>query len=419
MGQDRNDSQSVGLGDHPSTNQETCCQVTDSDNASLQHETAVADRYSQAAHAKEDALCCPVSYRPELLQVIPDEIIQRDYGCGDPSQYLRSGETVLDLGSGGGKLCYIAAQVVGPEGKVIGVDCNSEMLALARQHQAAIAEKIGHDVVSFRFGVIQNLALDLEQYEQACQGLTSDGIENVLDRRRLEQKLSQESPMVADGSVDCVVSNCVLNLVRPEDRIQLFEEIYRVLKVGGRAAISDIVSDEDVPQHMKDSPELWSGCISGAWREDQFVRQFEKAGFHGIRIDKRESKPWRTVEGIEFRSVTVVAYKPDPSTCLERRQALVYKGPFKQVVLDDEQMFVRGERIAVCDKTYQAAGRDPFREHFIQIAPVVDIPVESAEQFDCKTTSIRSPQETKEGNKPAETEVSGDKSCCSDQDQCC
>ena len=213
----------------------------------INYENAVADRYSKAAEEREPALCCPVQYRPELLEVIPQEIIDRDYGCGDPSPYVNPGETVLDLGSGGGKLCYIASQVVGPEGKVIGVDCNQEMLDLARRYQGEVADKIGHSNVEFRCGVIQNLALDLEMFESKLAEISETGVQNILERRRLEQRLEVEEPMIESDSVDCVVSNCVLNLVRPKDRTQLFQEIYRVLKTGGRAAISDIVSDEDVP----------------------------------------------------------------------------------------------------------------------------------------------------------------------------
>ncbi|MFN9968403.1 MAG: methyltransferase domain-containing protein, partial [Phycisphaerae bacterium] len=115
--------------------------------------------------------------------------------------------------------------------------------------------------------------------------------------------LRREHPLIASDSVDCVVSNCVLNLVRQQDRHQLFAEIFRILKNGGRAAISDIVSDEDVPQDMRTNPELWSGCISGAFREDLFLKAFEEAGFHGIEIAKRQAEPWRTVEGLEFRSI--------------------------------------------------------------------------------------------------------------------
>ena len=100
----------------------------------LKTETAVKDRYAPAATVQEPALCCPVQYDPKYLEVIPDEVIERDYGCGDPSQYVNPGETVLDLGSGTGKICFIASQVVGAEGKVIGVDMTDDMLEVARRY---------------------------------------------------------------------------------------------------------------------------------------------------------------------------------------------------------------------------------------------------------------------------------------------
>ena len=106
-----------------------------------------------------------------------------------------------------------------------------------------------------------------------------------------------------------VVSNCVLNLVVPEAKQKLFAEIFRVLRRGGRAVISDIVADESVPDSMVADPELWSGCISGALREDEFLAAFERAGFHGVRILERAETPWQVVEGIEFRSLTVEAFK--------------------------------------------------------------------------------------------------------------
>src|SRR5215203_4588568 len=104
----------------------------------LDAEASVRDRYSKAAVRREDALCCPIDYDPKYLDVIPSEILERDYGCGDPSAYLAEGETVLDLGSGGGKICYIAAQIVGAGGRVIGVDANLEMLALAEKYRPEI-----------------------------------------------------------------------------------------------------------------------------------------------------------------------------------------------------------------------------------------------------------------------------------------
>ena len=123
-------------------------------------ENAVRERYAAAANEQEPALCCPVDYDASYLKVIPQEVIDRDYGCGDPSKYVRAGETVLDLGSGGGKICFIASQVVGQTGRVIGVDMNDSMLALARQSQPAVAAAIGYDNVEFRKGKIQDLAID-------------------------------------------------------------------------------------------------------------------------------------------------------------------------------------------------------------------------------------------------------------------
>ena len=96
---------------------------------------------------------------------------------------------------------------------------------------------------------------------------------------------------MADSSVDLILSNCVLNLVEPGAKVALFAEMFRVLKKGGRVAISDIVADEDVPEHLQQDPELWSGCISGAFREDAFLKAFEEAGFHAVAIEKRDEKP--------------------------------------------------------------------------------------------------------------------------------
>lgn len=115
----------------------------------MQVESAVRSRYSEAAGKKVQALCCPIEYDREYLKVIPQEVIDRDYGCGDPSKYLKPGETVLDLGSGTGKICFIAAQVVGPAGRVIGVDMNDDMLAMARKYAPTVGDAIVFITSSF------------------------------------------------------------------------------------------------------------------------------------------------------------------------------------------------------------------------------------------------------------------------------
>lgn len=380
-------------------------------------EQSVRSRYSVAAQEREVALCCPVNYREELLEAVPEEIIERDYGCGDPSPFVRAGDTVLDLGSGGGKLCYIAAQLVGAEGRVIGVDCNTEMLALARRHQEEVAGRIGFDNVSFRCGMIQDLQLDLELLASELQQKHPSSVEGILEQRLIEQRLRSERPLVPSESVDCVVSNCVLNLVRTEDRQQLFREVFRVLKRGGRAAVSDIVSDEDIPAHWKSDSKLWSGCISGAWREDDFLAEFERAGFHGMYFAKREEKPWQTVEGIEFRSVTVVAYKGKQGPCLERNQAVIYRGPFKTVQDDDGHLYQRGQRMAVCDKTFHLLQNDPYEGAFVPVEPYEQVRLDDAQPFDCRRNVRRDPHETKGYEYDVSSEASSD--CCGPESPCC
>jgi SAM-dependent methyltransferase len=196
--------------------------------------------------------------------------------------------------------------------------------------------------------------------------------EDWLALRALEDRLRRERPMVASDSVDCVVSNCVLNLVRPQDRTQLFGEIFRVLRPGGRAAISDIVSDEDVPAHLQEDPQLWSGCVSGAYREDRFLRAFEEAGFHGLQIAHRQAAPWRIVAGIEFRSMTVVAHKGKHGPSGERQQAVIYRGPFKSVEDDTGQRYHRGERMVVGAQTFDLLQQAPYAGWFEPVAPKRD-----------------------------------------------
>ena len=235
------------------------------DQSSLVHETdaAVRQRYSAAAQQREAALCCPVDYDPQYLKVIPQAVLDRDYGCGDPSRYVREGETVLDLGSGAGKICFIASQIVGPKGSVIGIDMNDEMLSLAHASAPQVADALGYANVRFHRARIQDLALDLDALDSWLADHPVLGVEGLTALDAERARLSRTSALVPDASVDLVVSNCVLNLVRESDRRQLVEEIFRVIKVGGRIAISDIVSDEVVPEELKADPELWSGCVSG------------------------------------------------------------------------------------------------------------------------------------------------------------
>ena len=197
---------------------------------------------------------------------------------------------------------------------------------------------------------------------------------------------------VRDRSTIC---NCVLNLVPDSEKPRLFREIYRVLKPGGRAAISDIVSDEDVPPDLKADATLWSGCVAGALREDRFLKAFEQAGFYGIETVHYAEKPCRTVRGIQFRSFTVRAWKGKQGPCLERRPAVVYKGPWREVRDDDGHILRRGERMAV----------PPLRE----------VPLPKVEAFAYGTAALRDPRETKGARyrkTTAQPDGCGGEGCC-------
>ncbi|MBE9014007.1 methyltransferase domain-containing protein, partial [Pseudanabaenaceae cyanobacterium LEGE 13415] len=361
-------------------------------------EQAVRERYEAGAQQPQASLCCPTDgYDQRYLDILPQEIIEKDYGCGDPTRYVNLGETVVDLGSGAGKNCYILAQKVGASGKIIGVDMNDEMLSLSRKYLAPMSEKLGYQNVEFVKGKIQDLALNLDRVQQWLDRHPIHSVDQVAAFESECDRFRQSQPLIASDSVDVVISNCVLNLVRPQDKKQLFQEIFRVLKRGGRAVISDIVCDGSPTEKILNDPELWSGCIAGAFLETEFLEMFEQAGFYGIEILARQSEPWQVIDGVEFRSLTVRAFKGKQGDCWERNQAVIYRGPWKVVQDDDGHTLYRGERMAVCDKTFQiyTNPNGAYYSDLIPVSPRVEIPLEEAKLFSCSANQIRDPQVTK------------------------
>jgi SAM-dependent methyltransferase len=227
------------------------------------------------------------------------------------------------------------------------------MLALARRSQPTVARRLGFDNVEFRRGRIEDLRGDLDAADAWLRAHPITSVDQLAawEAHRAEQRRC--TPLVADDSVDLVVSNCVLNLVRDDEKRQLFGEIFRVLRPGGRAVISDIVSDEPVPEALKRDPELWSGCIAGALPERDFVAAFAAAGLYGVEILERGAEPWRSVQGIEFRSLTARAWKGKQGPCWDRNQAVIYRGPWSEVRDDDGHVLRRGVPMAVCEKTWR------------------------------------------------------------------
>jgi arsenite methyltransferase len=190
-----------------------------------------------------------IGYTIEDLASIP-EGANLGLGCGNPVALasLRNGETVLDLGSGGGFDCFLAANQVGKEGKVIGVDMTPEMIAKAREN----AVKGGYGNVEFRLGEIENLP-------------------------------------VADSTVDAVISNCVINL--SPDKEKVFSELFRVVKPGGRFMISDVVLLKDLPDFIRNSKEAYVGCLAGAIKKDKYMAALERAGFEELEITEQTPVP--------------------------------------------------------------------------------------------------------------------------------
>jgi arsenite methyltransferase len=373
-------------------------------------EQAVLQRYGEGARQPQAELCCPTDgYDSRYLDSLPQEIIEKDYGCGDPTRYVGSGETVVDLGSGAGKNCYILAQKVGAAGRIIGVDFNDEMLNLSRKYLNQMGDRVGYRNVEFVKGKIQDLALNLDLAQQWLDQTPIASIAQLASFETECDRLRQEQPLVASDHVDVVISNCVLNLVRPQDKEQLFQEIFRILKRGGRAVISDIVCDEDPTSTILNDSDLWSGCIAGAFREDEFLEMFERAGFHGIEILSRQAEPWQVIDGIEFRQ----------GDCWERNQAVIYKGPWRAVQDDDGHTLYRGERMAVCDKTFHlyTDPSSPYQSDLIPVLPHSEIPLESARSFNCSRDAVRDPRETKGLDYRATIKSEASSSCSTDS--CC
>jgi ubiquinone/menaquinone biosynthesis C-methylase UbiE len=290
--------------------------------------------YGAAAEQPQAELCCPTKYDDAATDHIPQDVLDRFYGCGSPvaRAAIQPGETMLDLGSGAGIDVFIAAKKVGPEGRAIGVDMTDRMIDVARQNQAHVAASLGYDAVEFREGFLEDIP-------------------------------------AADRSVDVITSNCVVNL--SPDKPRVFEEMWRVLRDHGRIVISDIVSERDVPPHLKVNPQLWGECLVGALTQEEFLAQLERAGFYGLSVLSRTY--WKDVEGYSFYSVTVQGYKYEKTDgCVFRGHRAVYLGPGKAFLDEEGHLFPRNEPFEVCTDTAAKLELAPYAEMFAVLAPGED-----------------------------------------------
>jgi arsenite methyltransferase len=267
--------------------QQACCNPADSTRQSVREAYAsiatkggnsgccLPEQTSLSETASDEALSRLFGYADDELSAVP-EGANMGLGCGNPSAFadIKEGEVVMDLGSGGGFDCFLAARKVGQTGRVIGIDMTPEMLGKARDN----AQKSPFDNVEFRLGEIENLP-------------------------------------VADNSVDLVISNCVINL--SPDKPRVIAETFRTLKPGGRIAIADVVATKEMPDEIKNDTRLLCGCVSGAASVADISKWLEQAGFSAIDITPNEEsregiKDWAPGTGVEnyVVSATIKALKP-------------------------------------------------------------------------------------------------------------
>jgi radical SAM protein with 4Fe4S-binding SPASM domain len=296
---------------------------------------AVREFYGKAAEEPQKGLCCPIGYPKDDVSHIPKEVTDRFYGCGSPMSIadVKPGETVVDLGSGAGIDCFIAAKKVGPGGRVIGIDMTDQMLTVANECRPKVANNLGYDVVEFRKGFLEEIPIE-------------------------------------NKSVDLITSNCVINL--SPDKKKVFSEMWRILKDHGRIVISDIVSEREVPNHIVTNERLWGECIAGALTEEQFISYLEQAGFYGLQVLKKTY--WKNVENYSFFSITVRGYKFEKRAgCVYIGQKAIYNGPFKAVLDEEGHLFPRGEAVEICTDTAQKLAKPPYSEMFILTDPTREV----------------------------------------------
>lgn len=309
---------------------------------------SVQNYYGEVLKSSQDlktSACCTVDAMPahlrSYLSDLHPEVVSRFYGCGSPLPPALEGRTVLDLGCGSGRDCYLLSRLVGETGRVIGVDMTQAQLDVARRHCDWHAERYGYSRSNVEFvqGHIEDLA----------------------------------SIGIADNSIDVVVSNCVINL--SSDKKQVLAEIFRVLKPGGELYFSDVYADRRIPAALRQDPVLLGECLGGALYWEDFRRIMEDLGCPDVRIVKDNSialddpEVSAKIGMVNFRSVTVRAFKmPLEDRCEDFGQVVVYKGTLSEQPhffdLDDHHHFETGRPLRVCGNTADMLGASRYAGHF-------------------------------------------------------
>ena len=315
--------------------------------------SAVTDYYGKTLQKTEDLqtnACCtsasPLPHIRSAISKIHPDVIAKYYGCGFCVPDEVEGKVILDLGCGAGRDVYIASQLVGKNGRVIGVDMTAEQLKVAKETQSYHAEKFGFDNVEFHLGLIEKL----------------DEIESL-----------------KDGSVDIIISNCVINLC--PDKEAVLKSCHRLLKPGGELYFSDVYANRRVPQELRDDEVLWGECLSGALYWNDFHNMAKSCGFKDPRLveDAPITVENKAVQqkmddmgyaGLEFYSATYRLFQLDSLEphCEDYGQAVIYKGTIPRFesgwALDDHHYMEKGKVFPVCGNTFNMLKETRFEKHF-------------------------------------------------------
>lgn len=299
----------------------------------------------QSQHDLKTSACCTADAMPkplrEIMALLHPEVKDKFYGCGSPIPPALEGKTVLDLGSGSGRDCFLLSKLVGPLGRVIGVDMTEEQLAVANRHVAYHTDRFGYDRPNVQFlkGYIEDLA----------------------------------SLSLANSSIDVVVSNCVVNL--SPDKCRVFSEIFRVLKPGGELYFSDVFADRRIPAHLVRDPVLLGECLGGALYIEDFRRLMAGIGCPDYRvvssnkIELNEPEIAQKAGGIGFYSVTVRAFKLElEDRCEDYGQVAYYRGilPWHphEFNLDKHHHFKTGQPMLICGNTAAMLEQTRYAPYF-------------------------------------------------------
>lgn len=310
--------------------------------------TDVRDYYGTVLKTQDDlktTACCAAQKAPPqfaaLIKRIPEAIRTKFYGCGTPFPSCLEGLTIIDLGSGAGRDCYVLSQLVGENGRVIGIDMTENQLLIAREHLNDFSNSLGYRApnMEFREGFIEDL----------------------------------KTAELADKSVDIIISNCVINLSPAKDMV--FSEAFRVLKPGGEFYFSDVFADRRLPKDVQNDPVLIGECLGGALYKEDFRRLMAQSGFTDFRIVSRQpievthQELKEKLGQTKFESMTVRAFKiPLEDAYEDYGQTARYLGTDPDFpnafMLDEQHIFEKGRWIPVCRNTALMLGQSRLKQHF-------------------------------------------------------